>query len=224
MDFIQKTKEVMGLQDSFNKVVNPNWQKAGYPFYRAAWLELAEFIEHVGTWKWWKAAAPGDRKQAILELVDVFHFVLSDSIIHNRGAQTIVGAYQQALKRKNPAPKNKDEYVFEEIEAFIELTLTSVRLGSGIPLPAFFDIVVAFDVTYEELISGYIAKNVLNKFRQDNGYKIPNQYIKEWDVMAHEDNHYLVMFAEELGENITFDSLYDKLRVKYQEVVMRAQQ
>lgn len=215
MDFIQKTKEVMGLQDSFNKVVNPNWQKAGYPFYRAAWLELAEFIEHVGTWKWWKAAAPGDRKQAILELVDVFHFVLSDAIIHNRGPQTIVGAYQQALKRKNPAPKNKDEYVFEEIEAFIELTLTSVRLGSGIPLPAFFDIIVAFDVTYEELITLYYAKNTLNKFRQDHGYK-DGIYKKNW--FDEEDNVWVMRFAEELGNDLTFDVLYAKLLRKYQDV------
>lgn len=214
---ITKIREVLILQDKFNKVVNPNWQKAGYPFYRAVWLELAEFVEGVGTWKWWKKATRGDREQCVLELVDIFHFVLSDAIIHNRSAEVIEGAYTRALGRKNKNPKNVDEYVFEEVEAFAEIMLTSVRTGSGIPLQNFFDVVVAFDVTLDELLQKYLSKNVLNQFRQDNGYKT-GTYIKDFGNGL-EDNFYLVKFRDELGSNLTFDTLYDKLRTKYQEVL-----
>lgn len=218
VELVEKTREVLKLQDSFNKVVNPNWQKSGYPFYRAAWLELAEFIEHIGTWKWWKKSTPGDREQAVLELVDVFHFVLSDAIIHRRNAETIIGAYRVAEGRKNKAPKNQDEYVFDEVEAFVEMMLTSVRTGSGIPLSSFFDVVVAYGVSYEELIAKYIGKNVLNKFRQDHGYKA-GTYVKTWDSADNEDNFYLVKFRDDLGSSLTFDRLYDELRLKYQEVL-----
>jgi len=215
---ITKIREVLILQDKFNKVVNPNWQKAGYPFYRAVWLELAEFVEGVGTWKWWKKATRGDREQCVLELVDIFHFVLSDAIIHNRSAEVIEGAYTRALGRKNKNPKNVDEYIFEEVEAFAEIMLTSVRTGSGIPLQNFFDVVVAFDVTLDELLQKYIGKNVLNFFRQDNNYKT-GPYYKKWDSVGNEDNFYLVKFRDELDSSLTFDTLYDKLRAKYQEVI-----
>lgn len=218
MELVEKINEVLDLQDKFNKVVNPDWQKADYEFYRAVWLEMAEFIEHVGTWKWWKKAQPGDREQAVLELVDVFHFVLSDAILHQRNAQTILGAYNQALKRKHPNPKDKEKHLFNEIEAFLELMFTSVRQSSGIPIREFFDVVIAYDVTLEELITKYISKNVLNHFRQANGYK-SGAYIKEWDAAGNEDNHYLVKYRDELGDSLNFDNLYDKMRLKYQHVV-----
>lgn len=222
---LEKIREVLVLQDNFNKVVNPNWQKASYPFYRAVWLELAEFADSIGTWKWWKAATRGEREQSVLELVDIFHFVLSDAIIHRRDENVINGCYEKALKSKNLRPKNADEYVYDEIEAFIEIMLTSVRQGSGIPIGSFFDVVVSFDVTLEELIKKYLGKNLLNKFRQDFGYKIPEKYIKIWGKSGSqdlEDNVFLVQFRDELGDTLTFDTLYDKLRAKYQEVLVNS--
>jgi dimeric dUTPase (all-alpha-NTP-PPase superfamily) len=216
---LQKIREVLVLQDNFNKIVNPNWQTAGYPFYRAVWLELGEFVDGIGTWKWWKKAERGNREQCVLELVDVFHFVLSDAIIHRRNEDVIQGCYIKALKAKNTNAKDKDEYVFEEVETFIEFMLSSVRQGSGIPLNSFFDVLVSFDVTLDELLEKYVGKNVLNKFRQDFGYK-SGGYIKKWDADNNEDNFYLVKFRDELGDSLTFDLLYDKLREKYQEVVL----
>lgn len=216
---IEMIKNVLTLQDKFNQVVNPNWKNAGYPFYRAAWLEMAEFVEGVGTWKWWKKADRGNREQCVLELVDIFHFVLSDAILNNRDAYVVEGAYNRAFARKNKNPKNADTYLFDEVEAFIEIMLTDIRQSRGIPLVSFFDVVVAFDVTLEELLTKYIGKNVLNNFRQDNGYK-SGAYVKSWDAAGSEDNVYLVKFRDELGTDLTFDTLYDKLRTKYQEVLM----
>lgn len=213
---ITSLNEVIRLQDSFNSVVNPNWKNAGYPFYRAAWLEMGEFVEHVGTWKWWKKASRGDREQCVLELVDIFHFVLSDCILNNRSADVIYGSYKKALQS---AKKDAtDEDLFNEVDAFIELTLCSVRTGSGVALKEFFSVCIMFGVDIEELLKKYIGKNVLNRFRQDNGYK-SGTYVKEW---AHglEDNHFLVLYRDQLAGSLTFDTLYDALRIKYQEVLM----
>lgn len=216
MTILQRLKEVMHLQDTFNKKVNPNWQVAGYPFYRAAYLELAEFAEQVNTWKWWKGGQRGPRDQALLELVDTFHFVLSDAIITGRNEHVVFGSWEKASKRV-PKKGIGDAQLYEDIDAFIEIMLTQVRHGAGIPIAQFFDIVVSFGATLDELLTGYIAKNVLNTFRQDNGYK-QDRYVKEWGP-SQEDNHWLSIFVEELGDTITFDRLYDKLSLKYQEVL-----
>jgi hypothetical protein len=52
-NMITLVKECMELQDTFNKVVNKNWINAGYPFSRAAWMEMAEAMGPTN-WKWWK--------------------------------------------------------------------------------------------------------------------------------------------------------------------------
>lgn len=216
---ISSIEQVIKLQDSFNAVVNPNWKTAGYPFYRAAWLEMGEFVEHVGTWKWWKKASRGDREQCVLELVDIFHFVLSDCILQNRSAEVIYGSYKKAIQSvKKDA---SDEDIFNEVDAFIELTLFNVRNGSGVALKEFFSVCIMFGVDIEELLKKYIGKNVLNKFRQDNGYKA-GTYIKEW-APGLEDNHFLVQYRDQLGSSLTFDTLYDALREKYAEVVLTQQ-
>lgn len=214
-NIIKSINEVIKLQDSFNSVVNPNWRTAGYPFYRAAWLEMAEFVDHVGTWKWWKKAERGDREQCVLELVDIFHFVLSDCILNNRTAEVIFGSYTKALSSVKKMATDED--IFNEVDAFIELSLFNVRTGSGVALKEFFAICIMFDVTIDELLKKYIGKNVLNKFRQDNGYK-SGTYIKEWGPQQ-EDNHFLVIYRDQLGSSLTFDTLYDALRLKYAEVV-----
>ena len=214
MTIINRVAEVVRLQDKFNAVVNANWQKAGYPFYRAVWIEAGELMDHLN-FKWWKdLSKTGDREQAVMEVVDMFHFVISDAILHNRSPEHIVGAYSKAFNRRNKNPKSWKEQVFDEIEAFIEIMLTDVRNGNGVPLANFFDIAVAMDITLEELLVCYVSKNVLNKFRQDNGYKA-GTYQKEW--FGEEDNVWLVRFRNELGATLTFDTLYDKLEDKYRD-------
>ena len=214
MTIINRVAEVVRLQDKFNAVVNPNWQKAGYPFYRAVWIEAGELMDHLN-FKWWKdLSKTGDREQAVMEVVDMFHFVVSDAILHNRSPEHIVGAYNKAFYRRNKNPKSWKDQVFEEIEALIEIMLTDVRNGNGIPLVNFFDVVVAMDITLEELLVCYVSKNVLNKFRQDHGYKA-GTYQKDW--FGEEDNVWLVRFRNELGATLNFDNLYEKLEDKYRD-------
>lgn len=221
MDHLQSLKEILALQDSFNKKVNPNWRSAGYKFYRAAYFEMVEFAEHMNSWKWWKANNPGDWGQAILELVDTFHFVLSDAILHNYNEEVILGSYKTALRRVRKV-RPTSENLYEDIDDFVEMTLTRSRTDSGIPLAEFFDVVLTAGANLDDLIKGYITKNVLNVFRQDHGYK-QGTYIKTWgfdDIGgAQEDNHFLEIFADELGSDLSFANLTAKLEEKYQQVL-----
>jgi hypothetical protein len=70
---------------------------------------------------------------------------------------------------------------------------------------------------YISIFKAYIAKNVLNKFRQDNGYKT-GEYIKIWN--GQEDNVYVMKFLNEFsGREGLFDFLYSKLVKEYKKVV-----
>ena len=65
----------------------------------------------------------------------------------------------------------------------------------------------------EVLFEGYIAKNVLNKFRQNHGYK-EGRYKKVWD--GKEDNTVLceIIASGLLDEN----EIYAKLEKIYKEI------
>ena len=75
----QQIKIMLDLQDSMNTKVNANWQTQGYEWYRAIWVECAELLDHYG-WKWWKHRE-ADINQVKMEMVDIWHFLLSWIII-----------------------------------------------------------------------------------------------------------------------------------------------
>lgn len=54
-------------------------------WYRAMWTECAELMDHIG-WKWWSKQEL-DINQAEMELVDIWHFGLSD--ILQKGVESI---------------------------------------------------------------------------------------------------------------------------------------
>ena len=66
------------MQEEHNAQVHPQWKEQGYEYYRAIWVECAEMLDHFG-WKWWKNQEP-DIDQVKLELVDIWHFALSELI------------------------------------------------------------------------------------------------------------------------------------------------
>jgi len=70
------------------------------------------------------------------------------------------------------------------------------------------------DMSFDELYQIYVGKNVLNMFRQDNGYK-EGTYNKVWN--GREDNEYLADIMKELnGDSQTFqDDVYAALSQNY---------
>jgi hypothetical protein len=65
----------------------------------------------------------------------------------------------------------------------------------------------------------YMGKNILNKFRQDNGYKLKT-YKKIWN--GQEDNVYLMQIIDKIDifdNNINFEEdVYCKLKEFYESV------
>jgi len=70
------------------------------------------------------------------------------------------------------------------------------------------------DMSFDELYEIYVGKNVLNMFRQDNGYK-EGTYNKVWS--GREDNEHLADIMKQLnGDSLTFkDDVYAALLQKY---------
>jgi hypothetical protein len=68
---------------------------------------------------------------------------------------------------------------------------------------------------FETLYVGYVGKNVLNFFRQDNGYQ-DGSYHKQWG--GKEDNEHLVEIVAQLDTSAaTFkDDLYSQMQSTYQ--------
>ena len=199
----QLVKVMLDMQDEMNSKVNPDWRNQGFEWYRAIWIECAELMDHHG-WKWWKHQAPDD-DQIRLELVDIWHFGLSIRIV----ASGISEETGSQIVRELQTPVDTPEFM-PGVEDFARNVLQTrafdVRLFAGLMESA--------GMSVEELYRRYVGKNVLNFFRQDNGYK-DGSYKKTWE--GREDNEHLVELMASLDSTVpSFRSnLYDSLTERY---------
>ena len=63
---------------------------------RAVAIEGAEAIEHHG-WKWWKNRK--DLAQLQMELIDIWHFLLSELLLRNDGDQKGIKVTSESMRR-----------------------------------------------------------------------------------------------------------------------------
>jgi hypothetical protein len=69
---------------------------------------------------------------------------------------------------------------------------------------------------FNEFYERYILKNVLNLFRQKNGYQ-EGTYIKNWGKDKIEDNVFLTKYIDS-GKPIEFNLIYDYLKNNYKKL------
>ena len=175
------------MQEQHNVLVHPQWREQGFEFYRAMWVECAEMLDHFG-WKWWKQQTP-DIDQVKLELVDIWHFALSE-LMRERAIDPAV-AEQLATVSVDKATDP------EGFRLAIETLAAACLSTRSIDLPAFCAAMAALPMDYAELYALYIGKNMLNRFRQNNGYK-SGEYRKLWQ--GREDNEHLIELLDELSD------------------------
>ena len=175
------------MQEQHNALVHPQWREQGFEFYRAMWVECAEMLDHFG-WKWWKQQTP-DIDQVKLELVDIWHFALSE-LMRERAIDPAV-AEQLATVSVDKATDP------EGFRLAIETLAGACLSTRSIDLSAFCAAMAALPMDYAELYALYIGKNMLNRFRQNNGYK-SGEYRKLWQ--GREDNEHLIELLDELSD------------------------
>lgn len=177
------------LQNRLNTVVNPQWIEAGYNWTTAMMVEGVEALDHWG-WKWWKKQEP-NVAQVHIELVDIWHFMLSHTLVSCKGDEHDAAAQIRFNAREGAHMLSVGDVILDLPAAgFITLTkafVSEAALGKA-SLTLFAHMCRTASLSWDELHKIYVAKNVLNLFRQAHGYK-EGTYIKTWN--GREDNETL---------------------------------
>ena len=194
---------MLELQDAMNSRVNSDWRNAKNEWYRAIWTECAEMLDHYG-WKWWKHQQP-DLGQVQLELVDIFHFAMSDYLLQGNDNQQIAARILDEM-----ASPGRIDDIRQAIEAMAQSTIAEQSMHFS----GFANIMRLIDMDFDQLYRLYVGKNVLNFFRQDHGYK-DGSYLKVWQ--GREDNEHLAELLSSLdSESLNFkDQVYQGLLSRY---------
>lgn len=199
-----------GLTKNGKKI---NWQRCIY-------MECAEMVDSF-SWKHWKSIdKEPDWANHQIEVVDVWHFIMSLSI--ENYAQNFKGGIEDLslmvsglesfaqLETQSTKFSSQDE-VITKVENIIRLVINTETFELERLISEFCDLVVMSGLNLETLYRLYVGKNILNQFRQDNGYK-DGSYIKVWN--GEEDNVVMKRIWEE-NAGIKPDVLYKELTKSY---------
>ena len=213
----EQASTMLSLQTSMNAKVDPNWVEARYPYLRAVVIEGAEAIEHHG-WKWWKKQEK-DLPQLQMELIDIWHFILSEILLRNQADQdkslTALTDLLSDSSTLNGIHFDNQQFLINELDLIAKFELLiALSVSRRIELALFASIMTDCEISWTELYCQYVGKNVLNMFRQDKGYK-EGTYQKTWN--GREDNEYLVEIIGSLDSSrLEFkDEVYSALESAY---------
>lgn len=197
---------MLRMQDRMNTRVHPQWIEQGFAWHRAIWVECAELVDHYG-YKWWKHQ-DHDLAQVQLEVVDIWHFGMSASFRPGLALEELAAAMAHEWKQSD---SEGGTGVLEAAEK-----LAGIAAGEGRFSVADFAVLLgAAQMSFEDLLRQYLGKNVLNFFRQDNGYK-EGTYRKLWQ--GREDNEHLMELLVQIdtGAADAEQQLYAALDQRYQ--------
>ena len=204
---------MLEMQDGMNKKVNPDWVAANNNWHRAIQVEAVEAIEHHG-WKWWKKQNC-DMAQLRMELVDIWHFILSTVIQNTRGSIRFAAIEMISELSQKSVQFDNQHYILAKMSLLEKLDLlVGLSAAKRTSLALFDSLLSDCGMSWVELFKQYTGKNVLNVFRQDYGYKA-GTYIKIWN--GREDNEHLVEVLDiiDLSVNNVHDELYQTLKSRY---------
>lgn len=199
---VTQIQTMLDLQDAMNRKVNPDWRNQHFEWYRAIWIECAELLDHYG-WKWWKHQQT-EYEQVVLELIDIWHFGLSNLIERGETAETICRELTSGL----------DDKLTLEFPLLLEAFTEEVLRSRSFDTRRFGGLMQLVELDFSQLFSSYVGKNVLNLFRQDKGYK-DGSYHKSWQ--GRDDNEWLVLEMQNLdaGREDFAEALYAALESSY---------
>ena len=218
-------EQMFESQRKLNDMINPNWKEDQHDWNLAITQEVAEMIESIG-YKWWKKIEP-DYDNIKVELVDIMHFLISKDMSDEYYNKVIkVKLIEEIAKTSlNIKPDNKLVFKAKGFAEIAESTIdmhknlskhtTNLQTAKGISSSIYSEdsinaiantIYLWVDIggTIEDLARAYLIKNLLNIFRQENGYNM-GKYVKHWTDA--EDN--VVVFR--LAEKIKTEDLYEEL-------------
>ena len=114
---MDKLEEIFAQQDALNKRIGVNTdnmtdeEKAQWVlnYTRAMQQEIAELIDSV-PWKWWAKYQEFDEQNAKVEVVDLFHFLISSAQVLGMTPEDVYEAYV----KKNKVNHNRQDSGYTE--------------------------------------------------------------------------------------------------------------
>ncbi len=190
-----------------------NWKRCIY-------MECAEMIDSF-TWKHWKNLdEEANWENLQIEVIDVWHFIISLAI--ENYSQTLRGGIEdlainiselQSFSKINTKSESFADQndVIAKVEDIMLHVLSKEPLNLESLISDFFDLVIMSGLDLDSLYKLYVGKNILNQFRQDNGYK-DGSYVKVW---AGEEDNVVMKRVWEENADIKPDALYKELTKIY---------
>ncbi|MCH9740317.1 MAG: dUTP diphosphatase [Epsilonproteobacteria bacterium] len=218
--------QMLKLQQELNDATNGlNWEEGitkngkKIDWRRCIYLEAAELVESY-PWKHWKNIdASPDYENIKIELVDIWHFVMSEALrlykVEGLGSIEALANNITAMSACELLANGSDEELdnYEQIALVEEMMIKILFCSKDIDelTASFLTVTAKLGLNLAELYALYIGKNILNKFRQEHGYK-EGSYIKVWN--GQEDNVVMQSLLAQKSD-ITPDELYTALEEAY---------
>jgi len=163
-------------------------------------------LEHFG-FKWWKKQTP-DMAQVQLELVDIWHFMLSHYLEQSESLESLADLLSPSELHKGDS---------DDLRALIDTFVGELASKKHFDTDVFYNMLAVTGLTFDDLYLQYLGKNTLNRFRQHNGYK-DGSYIKIWNGL--EDNEVLFQILADINDSVsnTAEHIYNTLAIRYQAV------
>ena len=211
---------VLQHKNNLNTVTEYYNKDLGWP--EAVVAEAGELLESCN-YKWWKKQTI-DKDNVLMELVDIWHFVMSGILVKSGVAAKAGSDTGDKFKDTEDLVKARiaivdfisrfSLYYYERIAPLVEEDKANLfkELAYFFCID-FIEIVYRFGFTYEDLLRTYLIKNALNTLRQNYGYK-EGTYVKEWPFLIEslEDN---VVAKRIVSDESDFDSVYSLLQKYY---------
>ena len=181
-------------------------------WYQCIYMEVTEAIDSFN-WKHWKNIDnEPDWANIRVELVDIWHFIMSELIRINDEK------YANKFLKLQPKGDFDVDVLVNSLESMLSLSVaSSIKLETNNIreiTDLFFTIISRLDINIDDLYKRYVVKNQLNTFRQQNGYK-DGTYIKLWNGV--EDNVIAFKIMDK-NPTITPIELYKKLDFEYSQL------
>lgn len=192
-------RTMLDAQEALNNKYVPNWRESVVVEQQlsAAFTELAEWFESaprsgsvttngIDGWKFWKRNLEDDHQNKRIEVIDVWHFMMSvwlylgtkDNVEH------FVTKYSYYNISKDYSPLKKIHLYQAKFTMYSLEENLEKSVFTGMTLLKY--LMDETDMSWDALENGYFVKNQLNHTRVENGYQDGN-YAKH-DENGNEDN------------------------------------
>ncbi len=223
---MNKIETMLRLQQELNDATNgTGWEKGvtrngkRIDWRRCIWLEAAELVESY-PWKHWKSIdAKPDYGNIKIETVDIWHFVMSEALrvyaIENLGGIGELAAAMTSTKAYRAFETGVKEEVRDHYDEIAQVEmLVGMLFGSATVeewTAQFYRVALQSRLDLDALYRLYVGKNILNRFRQDHGYK-EGTYRKIW---GGEEDNVVMQRLLEAEEALSPEALYAALKKAY---------